>query len=88
MELRNYVADHIRKVFACAFPEIDARSRARKLEVALAALLGALDATPPRDDPERPAHIQQAKDLVSLYANAAFIADKGMASAVTRSRRR
>jgi AcrR family transcriptional regulator len=88
LELRNYVADHVRKVFACAFPEMDAHNRASKLEVALAALLGALKATPPRDDSERSAHLQQAKDLVSLYANAAFVAVKNMAPVRTRSRRK
>jgi len=72
-ELREYVAGHIHDVFARAFPKMDTRERARKLEVALGALLGALDAIPPRDDPRRPAHVQQTKELVALYAKAAFV---------------
>jgi len=72
-ELRDYVADHIHDIFARAFPQMDARERARKLKVALGALLGALDAIPPRDDPRRLAHLRESKDLVALYANAAFV---------------
>jgi len=71
-ELRDYVAGHIHGVFARAFPKMDARDRARKLKVALGALLGALDAIPPRDDPRRLPHLSETKDLVALYANAAF----------------
>jgi hypothetical protein len=51
---------------------VDGRDRTRELEVVLGALHGALDATPPRDDPQRPAHVQQTRDLVSHFANAAL----------------
>lgn len=60
------------------FPKVDARDRTRKLEVVPGALLGALDQTPPRDNPRRPAHLQQTRDLVALYANAAFVPNKQM----------
>jgi len=83
-ELRDYVAGHIHDVFARAFPRMDARDRTRKLEVILGALLGALDAIPPRGDPQRPAHVQQAKDLVALYADAAFVPKEPMDSVRTK----
>jgi AcrR family transcriptional regulator len=72
-ELREYVADHIHDIFARAFPKMDGRDRTRKLKVALGALLGALEAIPPRGDPQRLAHVQQAKDLVARYADTAFV---------------
>lgn len=71
-ELQNYVVDHIGNVFARAFPQMDARDRARKLQIALGGLLGALDAVPSRDDPRRPAHLRETKNLVALYADAAL----------------
>ena len=77
-ELRDYVAGHIHAVFARAFPNMNASERARKLEVTLGALLGALDAIPPRDHPQRPAHLQQTRDLVALYADAAFVRKQQM----------
>jgi hypothetical protein len=87
-ELREYVAGHIRNVFARAFPEMNERDRARKLEVTLAALLGALGATPPRDDAKRPAHVQQTKVLVALYANAAFLPNEQMQPARAKKNRK
>jgi len=72
-ELRDYVAGHIHSVFARAFPKMDARERTRKLQVTLGALLGALDAIPAPNDPQRPAHMRETRDLVALYADAAFV---------------
>jgi AcrR family transcriptional regulator len=87
LELRDYIAGHIRNVFAGAYPKMDKRDLKRKLEVILAALLGALDAMPPRKhDPERAAHLQQTKTLISLYANAAF-APKEQSSPVSKRRK-
>lgn len=83
-ELRDYVAGHIHDIFARAFPEMDARERRRKLGVVLGALLGALDAIPPRDDPRRQTHIRETKDLVALYANAAFVPNERTDSARTK----
>jgi hypothetical protein len=77
-ELREYVAGHIHKVFARAFPMMDALDRTRKLEVVQGALLGALHATPPRDDPQRLAHLQRTRDLVALYVSAACVSNKQM----------
>lgn len=75
-DLREFVAGHIHDVFARAFPRMNARERTLKLEVILGALLGALEAIPPRDDPRRAAHVQQTSNLVALYADAAFAPKK------------
>jgi len=87
-ELRNYVAGHIRDVFSRAYLNMDKRDLTRKLEVTLAALLGALDVTPVRNDPERAAHLQQTKDLVSLYADAAFALKEPKGPVLKRNKKR
>jgi AcrR family transcriptional regulator len=79
-ELQEFVAAHISLILSRAFPAMNGRDRTRKLKVTLAALLGALDSTPPRGDPERSGHLQQTQTLVTLYANAAFVPNKQMAS--------
>jgi len=86
--LRENVAAHIHRVFGRAFPKMDARERTRKLEIALGALLGALDAIPARDDPQRPEHIRQAKDLVALYADAAFAPRARIDAVATKKNRK
>jgi AcrR family transcriptional regulator len=89
LELRDYVAEHIRNVFSDAYPKMDKRDLTRRLEVILAALLGALNATPPRNDPlERAAHLQQTKDLVSLYSDAAFALKEQMGPVSKGSKKR
>jgi AcrR family transcriptional regulator len=86
LELREYIAGHIRDTFAGAYPKMDNRDLKRKLEVILAALLGALDAMPSRNDPERGAHLHQTKTLISLCANAAF-APKEQSGPVSKRRK-
>jgi len=79
---------HIREAYSRAYLKMDKRDLSRKLEVTLAALLGALDATPARNHPEWATHLRQTKTLVSLYADAAF-ARKQQADPVSkRSKKR
>ena len=75
-ELREYAASYIRHVFSRAFPRMAKDDLTRKLEVALSALLGALDALPPHDDSKRPKHLEETKVLVVLYADATFSLNK------------
>jgi AcrR family transcriptional regulator len=72
MELREFVAAHIRATFARAFPRTAEEERDRRLEVLQSAMLGALQVMPSGHDARRAEHLRQTKVLVSLYAEAVF----------------
>ncbi|MGP0090028.1 MAG: TetR/AcrR family transcriptional regulator [Xanthobacteraceae bacterium] len=72
MELREFVAAHIRSTFARAFPQMGEEDRDRRLEVLQSAMLGALQVMPSRHDASRAEHLRQTKVLVSLYAETVF----------------
>jgi AcrR family transcriptional regulator len=73
VELREFVAAHVRSTFARAFPRMSEKDRNQRLDVAQSAMLGALQAMPSRHDTARAEHLRQTKALVSLYAEMAFL---------------
>jgi len=87
-ELRDYVAAHIHDAFSRAFVGLSKRALASRLKVIIAALLGALGATPPRQDPSRAEHLRQTKELIAHYANAAFVLNEQTGSISERAKRR
>lgn len=71
-ELRQLIAAHIRSAFGDAFPRMARKERELRLEVAQSVLLGALRTMPTAPLSARAAHLIQAKEAVSLYADASF----------------